>query len=196
MNNKFLLHFAIIAALFTQIGHTATVFNNLSLLGEQTKSLTAWDTFTGYVFAVSLEMAIYLFTCKGKLAQAKFFGVMSFVVNCMYYHNTQVNFMVICSYFFSAIIPVTIWFYASLLHAQDETENLQQLRINELETDLQAIKTAENERLAKVAAKTKKRKETATKKETKKKKRQKSNTLEMVYNNLPEIASQPIEANN
>lgn len=175
--NKKLLHFAIIAALFTQVGHTATVFNNLSGATAQ-----GWDAINGYIFAVSLEMAIYLFTCRGKLAQARFFGIMSFLVNVMFYHKTNdIDFMAVCSLFFSAIIPVTIWFYAKLLHEMDESTSEAESRIYELESELTAIKQAESERLTKLAVIAKKRKESEAKKADKKKKRQKVSTVEATY---------------
>jgi len=106
-----LVRFVIVFALLTQVTHAAWVFENIS----RTKG-NQWDFLMSYVFAVSLETSIFIFTMEAKIRTAVFFAVVSTLINLLYYW-IQVGFtlefwsMVVIS----PIIPITIYYYSELI---------------------------------------------------------------------------------
>lgn len=103
---------AMIAALLTQVTHAATVF----LLISKTQN-SIIDVVLSYVFAISLELSIYIFTLSKKKKPATIFAVISIAINVLYYWNFNVfDFSFYASLIISITIPATIWSYSELLH--------------------------------------------------------------------------------
>lgn len=106
-----LVRFVIVFALLTQVTHAAWVFENIS----RTKG-NQWDFIMSYVFAISLETSIFIFTMEAKIKTAIFFAIVSTLINLLYYW-IQVGFtlefwsMVVIS----PIIPITIYYYSELI---------------------------------------------------------------------------------
>jgi hypothetical protein len=106
-----LIRFVIVLALITQVSHAAWVFGNIS----QTKGAIL-DEVMNYVFAISLELSIFIFTIKGKLKIATFFAVISTLINLLYYWFKIGFSLEFCSMLvISPIIPTTIYFYSDLV---------------------------------------------------------------------------------
>jgi hypothetical protein len=106
-----LIRFVIVLALITQVSHAAWVFGNIS----QTKAAIL-DEVMNYVFAISLELSIFIFTIKGKLKIATFFAVISTLINLLYYWFKIAFSLEFCSMLvISPIIPTTIYFYSDLV---------------------------------------------------------------------------------
>jgi hypothetical protein len=118
-----LIRFVIVLALITQVSHAAWVFGNIS----QTKSATL-DQIMNYIFAISLELSIFIFTIKGKLKIATFFAVISTLINLLYYWFKIGFSLEFCSMLvISPIIPTTIYFYSDLMTSiQDKIPNKQE----------------------------------------------------------------------
>jgi hypothetical protein len=80
-----------------------------------------------YVFAISLETSIFIFTMEAKVRIAIFFAVVSTLINLLYYW-IQVGFtlefwsMVVIS----PIIPTTIYYYSELI-TDDRDKKAQEL---------------------------------------------------------------------
>ena len=75
------------------------------------------DYILPYIFALSLELSIYIFTLYGKKKVATSFAAISFLVNILYYWRLpDLNFQFVAMITISAIIPLTIWFYSDLLN--------------------------------------------------------------------------------
>ena len=112
MNNKSLLvRIVIILALFTQVTQAAWVFEQIS----QTKN-NWFDTILSFVFAISLELSIYIFTIFGKKTTATFFAVVSTLLNLLYYwFKVSFSFEFCSMIVISPIIPITIWYYSELV---------------------------------------------------------------------------------
>jgi len=117
-----LVRFVIVFALLTQVTHAAWVFENIS----RTKG-NQWDFIMSYVFAISLETSIFIFTMEAKVRIAIFFAVVSTLINLLYYW-IQVGFtlefwsMVVIS----PIIPTTIYYYSELI-TDDRDKKAQEL---------------------------------------------------------------------
>jgi hypothetical protein len=111
MNKNSIVNIVIILALITQVTHAAWVF------GEISQSKTEWyDTILSYVFAISLELSIYIFTIFSKKKVATFFAVISTMLNLLYYwFEVAFSFQFVAMLVISPIIPVTIWYYSELL---------------------------------------------------------------------------------
>jgi hypothetical protein len=106
-----LIRFVIVLALITQFSHAAWVFGNIS----QTKAAIL-DEVMNYIFAISLELSIFIFTIKGKLKIATFFAVISTLINLLYYWFKIGFSLEFCSMLvISPIIPTTIYFYSDLI---------------------------------------------------------------------------------
>jgi hypothetical protein len=106
-----LIRFVIVLALITQVSHAAWVFGNIS----QTKAAIL-DEVMNYIFAISLELSIFIFTIKGKLKIATFFAVISTLINLLYYWFKIGFSLEFCSMLvISPIIPTTIYFYSDLI---------------------------------------------------------------------------------
>ena len=124
MKKQYLIRIAIVAALLTQINHAAFVFDSMSINHDN-----LLDYILPYVFALSLELSIYLFTLYGKKKVATAFALISFMVNILYYWKLPaMNFQFIAMLAISAIIPLTIWFYSDLLDADIKKEQARKTR--------------------------------------------------------------------
>lgn len=112
LNRFFLVRFAIISALLTQVNHAAYVFENIS----KTQSLL--DTGIAYMFAASLELSTYIFTISQKRRIATFFAVVAILINFLYYWQGGVfEFHFWASVTISCILPFSIWQYSDLVHS-------------------------------------------------------------------------------
>jgi hypothetical protein len=96
-------------ALLTQITHASDVFYNIS-------RQTTLDYLISWVFAFSLESSILIFTLLGKRNTAIFFGLVSWLINLLYYW-IEIGFTqkFVAMNIISLIIPVTIFFYSELI---------------------------------------------------------------------------------
>jgi hypothetical protein len=111
MNFK-LVKIVLLLALTTQISHAAWVFNAIS---KDSSSLMS--EVMSYVFAISLESSIYIFTVAGKKKTAGAFAVISTSLNLLYYWFTiGFTFQFMAMLIISPIIPITIWYYAELIN--------------------------------------------------------------------------------
>ena len=109
-----LIKVSLIFSLLTQISHAAFVFARIS----HDENNFIKETFA-YIFAISLELSIYIFTMKGKKNSALAFGIISTLVNIFYYWyevDTSLNFL--SSVVVSLIVPVIIYVYSDVI--QDE----------------------------------------------------------------------------
>lgn len=112
LNRTFLVRFAIISALLTQVNHAAYVFENIS----KTQSLL--DTGIAYMFAASLELSTYIFTISQKRRIATFFAVVAILINFLYYWQGDVfDFHFWASITISCILPFSIWQYSDLVNS-------------------------------------------------------------------------------
>lgn len=111
LNRTFLVRFAIISALLTQVNHAAYVFENIS------KTQSILDTGIAYMFACSLELSTYLFTISQKRRIATFFAIVAILINFLYYWQGGVfDFHFWASVTISCILPFSIWQYSDLVH--------------------------------------------------------------------------------
>jgi len=109
MDKRNIIRFVIICALLTQISHAAHVFY---LIGEQGD----FANFMSWVFAISLETSIYVFTMYGKRNTALFFGCISWAINLLYYwQQPALSQAFVAMNVISPIIPITIFFYSELI---------------------------------------------------------------------------------
>jgi hypothetical protein len=76
------------------------------------------------VFAFSLESSILIFTLLGKRNTAIFFGLISWLINLLYYWvEIGMTQKFVAMNIISLIIPVTIFFYSELIKT-DKRKNL------------------------------------------------------------------------
>jgi len=96
-------------ALLTQITHASDVFYNIS-------RQTTLDYLISWVFAFSLESSILIFTLLGKRNTAIFFGLVSWLINLLYYW-IAIGFTqkFVAMNIISLIIPITIVYYSELI---------------------------------------------------------------------------------
>ena len=115
MDRKTLIRITIICALLTQINHAAHVFYILSVP-------STYAFIMSWVFAVSLETSVYLFTMYGRRNTAIFFSVVSWSLNILYYWF-EVGFtqQFVAMNIISPIIPITIYFYSELIQKERRT---------------------------------------------------------------------------
>lgn len=113
MKNKTLVHIALIAALLTQTDHAANVFSRIA-----SPDSGLWGkVILSYLFAVSLELSIFVFTLRGRKREATAFAVFSVLINLLYYWQSPgFTFPFMASLAISSAIPVTIWFYSDLVN--------------------------------------------------------------------------------
>jgi len=97
-------------ALLTQVTHAAHLFLIIS-------KTSGWmDVVISYLFAISLEMSIYIFTIEEKKRVATFFAVVSVLINLLYYWNfSKIDQFFYGSLLVSFIMPITIWNYSDLI---------------------------------------------------------------------------------
>jgi hypothetical protein len=109
MNKRNIIRFVIICALLTQMSHAASVFY---LIGEKGD----FADIMSWVFAVSLETSIYVFTMYGKRNTALFFGAIAWAINLLYYwQQPGLTKEFVAMNVISPIIPITIFFYSELI---------------------------------------------------------------------------------
>ncbi len=115
MDRKTLIRITIICALLTQINHAAHVFYILSVP-------STYAFIMSWVFAVSLETSVYLFTMYGRRNTAIFFSVVSWSLNILYYWF-EIGFtqQFVAMNIISPIIPITIYFYSELIQKERRT---------------------------------------------------------------------------
>jgi hypothetical protein len=115
MDKRTLIRITIICALLTQINHAAHVFYILSSPGT-------YSLIMSWVFAVSLEASVYLFTMYGKKNTAIFFGIVSWSVNILnYWFEAGFTQQFVAMNIISPIIPITIYFYSELIQKERKT---------------------------------------------------------------------------
>jgi hypothetical protein len=68
-------------AIFSQITHAKEVYFLLSH-----ESDTMINEIFSYIFAISLELSILVFTLNGMVTKARFFAVISILINVIYYY--------------------------------------------------------------------------------------------------------------
>lgn len=110
-NMKTLINIVIVLALLTQVSHAAYVFN---AIGQESNS-----TFTqiiSWVFAISLETSIFIFTMYSRAKTATMFAIISTLINLLYYwYSPQWTLQFVGMLIISPIIPLTIWNYSELI---------------------------------------------------------------------------------
>lgn len=115
-----IIRITIICALLTQINHASSLFYLLS--DQSTLSfLMSW------IFAISLESSIYIFTMFGKRNTAIFFGLVSWSVNILHYwFEIGLTQKFVAMNIISPIIPITIYFYSELIKEERLNEETQE----------------------------------------------------------------------
>lgn len=104
-------------ALLTQITHASDVFYGIS-------HQTTLDYIISWIFAFSLESSILIFTLLGKRNTAIFFGLVSWIINILYYwFELSFSQKFVAMNVISLIIPVTIFYYSELVKT-DKRKNL------------------------------------------------------------------------
>ena len=104
-------------ALLTQITHASHVFYEIS-----TKNTL--DYIISWIFAISLECSILIFTLLGKKNTAIFFAIVSWTINILYYwFDFGFTQKFVAMNVISLIIPITIFFYSELINT-DKRKNL------------------------------------------------------------------------
>lgn len=117
-----IIRITIICALLTQINHAASLFYLLS-------DATTFSFIMSWVFAVSLESSIYIFTMFGKRNTAIFFGFVSWAVNILHYwFEIGLTQKFVAMNIISPIIPITIYFYSELIQEDREREELEEVQ--------------------------------------------------------------------
>jgi len=88
-----------------------------------------------YLFAISLELSIFIFTIQGRIKTATFFAIISTLINLLYYWFEIGFSLEFCSMVvISPIIPTTIYFYSDLIMDLNTTKD------SELPTQENSIK--------------------------------------------------------
>jgi hypothetical protein len=116
IDKKTVIRITIICALLTQISHAANLF---FLIGGED---TLFATVMSWIFAISLEFSIYIFTIYGKRNTAIFFGLVSWAINILYYWF-EIGFTqkFVAMNIISPIIPITIYFYSELIQQEKKS---------------------------------------------------------------------------
>jgi hypothetical protein len=110
--NLTLVKIVLLLALTTQISHAAWVFDAISK-----DSGDLMSEIMSYIFAISLESSIYIFTVAGKKRTAGAFAIISTSLNLLYYwFVVGFTFQFMAMLIISPIIPITIWYYAELIN--------------------------------------------------------------------------------
>lgn len=115
-----IVNLVIVMALATQVSHAAWIFNDIGKPNDWTLPALGW------VFALSLEASIFIFTIYSRKGVATFFAVVSTLVNLLYYWiEVSLSYRFFSMLVISPIIPTTIWYYSDLiavLRAREEEE--------------------------------------------------------------------------
>jgi uncharacterized membrane protein len=78
---------------------------------------TTLDSIISWVFAISLECSILIFTLLGKKNTAIFFAIVSWTINILYYwFDFGFTQKFVSMNVISLIIPITIFFYSELIN--------------------------------------------------------------------------------
>lgn len=102
-------------AIFSQITHAKEVYFLLSHEDD-----TIINNIFSYIFAISLELSILVFTLNGMVTKARFFAVISILINVIYYYYTiDLTQKFFGSMIVSFIIPITILFYSDLFNKEE-----------------------------------------------------------------------------
>lgn len=110
-------------AIFSQITHAKEVYY---LLSHENDTMT--NEIFSYIFAISLELSILVFTLNGMVTKARFFAIISILINIIYYYYTiDLTQKFFGSMIVSFIIPITILFYSDLFNKKDENYFVQDL---------------------------------------------------------------------
>jgi hypothetical protein len=118
-----LIKVAVISALLTQISHASYLFYQVSHESNDILNLIF-----SYIFAISLELSIYIFTMKGKKQVATFFAIISVLVNLLYYfYQVGLTQQFLGMIVISAIVPITIWFYSDTIHEELQLEQTKEI---------------------------------------------------------------------
>jgi hypothetical protein len=113
IDKKTVIRITIICALLTQISHAASLFYLISEDESYFSLIMSW------IFAISLESSIYLFTMYGRRNVAVFFGIVSWSINILYYwHDIGFTQKFVAMNIISPIIPITIYFYSELIQQE------------------------------------------------------------------------------
>lgn len=105
-----IVNLVIVMALATQVSHAAWLFNDI---GKPNDGTLPW---MGWVFALSLEASIFVFTIYEKRNVATFFAVVSTLVNLLYYWiEVSVSHRFFAMLVISPIVPTTIYYYSDLI---------------------------------------------------------------------------------
>lgn len=115
-----IVNLVIVMALATQVSHAAWIFNDIGKPNDWTLPALGW------VFALSLEASIFIFTIYSRKGVATFFAVVSTLVNLLYYWiEVSLSYRFFSMLVISPIIPTTIWYYSDLiavLRAREEED--------------------------------------------------------------------------
>ena len=108
---KNLINLVIILALLTQVSHASYVFNTIS---QDSKSI--FTQIISWLFAISLETSIFIFTMYERQKTATLFATISTLINILYYwYKPSFSLEFIGMLVISPIIPLTIWHYSELI---------------------------------------------------------------------------------
>jgi len=134
INLSNLIKFVILASLFSQVTHAKDVYR---LLSHDTNDVR--NEIFAYIFAISVESSIFIFTLKGMKREALFFCIISIMMNILYYwYSIGLTQEFIGSAIISAIIPMTILFYSDLFNVEKEEDVIEE-EIEEYRTDHRVI---------------------------------------------------------
>jgi hypothetical protein len=110
---KNLINFVIVLALLTQVSHAAYVFNIIGKNPDEILSIVI-----SWIFAISLETSIFIFTMYSRKKTATMFAIVSTLINILYYwHKPDFSLEFIGMLIISPVIPLTIWYYSELIKA-------------------------------------------------------------------------------
>jgi hypothetical protein len=106
---KNLIKVTILFALLTQISHASYIYYTLSNGG-------LFEQIMSWIFAISLETSIFIFTMAGRRNTAIFFGLISWSINILsYWFEIGFTQKFVAMNVVSVIIPITIFFYSELI---------------------------------------------------------------------------------
>ena len=107
-------------AIFSQITHAKEVYFMLSHEPD-----TLINEIFSYIFAVSLELSILVFTLNGMVTKARFFAVISILINVIYYYYAiDLSQKFFGSMIVSFVIPITILFYSDLFNKDELVDDV------------------------------------------------------------------------
>jgi hypothetical protein len=108
---KTLINIVIILALLTQVSHASYVFNVISQNPDE-----LFTKIISWIFAISLETSIFIFTMYSRTKTATMFAFISTLINILYYwYVPDFSLQFIAMLIISPVIPLTIWNYSELI---------------------------------------------------------------------------------